>query len=64
MSNIILMYLQLSLVVAEHSKDISAIKSTLSAIDNEVADVVERLGNVVTKSELSGFMNVFGDSEN
>ena len=56
-------YLQLSLVVAEHSKDISAIKSTLSAIDNEVADVVERLGNVVTKSELSGFMNVFGDSE-
>ena len=56
-------YLQLSLVVAEHSKDISAIKSSLSTIDNEVAEVVDRLGNVVTKSELSGFMNIFGEPE-
>ena len=56
-------YLRLSLVVAEHSKDISAIQSTLSTIDNEVAEVVDRLGNVVTKSELSGFMNIFGESE-
>lgn len=56
-------YLQLSLVVAEHSRDISAIKSSLNTIDNEVADVVDRLGNVVTKSELSGFMNIFGEPE-
>ena len=42
-------YLQLSLVVAEHSRDINAIKSSLSTIDNEVADVVDRLGNVVTR---------------
>ena len=56
-------YLQLSLVVAEHSRDINAIKSSLSTIDNEVADVVDRLGNVVTKSELSGFMNIFGEPE-
>ncbi len=56
-------YLQLSLVVAEHSRDINAIKSSLSTIDNEVAEVVERLGNVVTKSELSGFMNIFGEPE-
>lgn len=56
-------YLQLSLVVAEHNRDIKAIKSSLNTIDNEVAGVVERLGNVVTKSELSGFMNIFGEPE-
>lgn len=56
-------YLQLSLVVAEHSRDINAIKSSLSTIDNEVAEVIDRLGNVVTKSELSGFMNIFGEPE-
>lgn len=54
-------YLQLSLVVAEHTRDISAIKSSLNTIDNEVAEVVDYLGNVVTKSELSGFMNIFGE---
>ena len=41
--------MQLSLVVAEHSRDINAIKSSLNTIDNEVADVVDRLGNVVTR---------------
>lgn len=56
-------YLQLSLVVAEHSRDINAIKSSLNLIGNEVAEVVDRLGNVVTKSELSGFMNIFGEPE-
>jgi len=56
-------YLQLSLVVAEHSKDINAIKSSLNTIDNEVAGVIDRLGNVVMKSELSGFMNMFGEPE-
>lgn len=56
-------YLQLSLVVAEHSMDINAIKSSLNAIDNEVAKVVDHLGNVVTKSELSGSMNIFGEPE-
>ena len=56
-------YLQLSLVVAEHSRDINVIKSSLSTIDNEVAEVIDRLGNVVTKSELSGFMNIFGEPE-
>ena len=35
----------------------------MSTIDNEVAEVVDHLGNVVTKSELSGFMNIFGEPE-
>lgn len=56
-------YLQLSLVVAKHSMDINAIKTSLRTVDNEVAEVVDRLGNVVTKSELSGFMNIFGEPE-
>ena len=56
-------FLQLSLVVAEHGNEIKAIKSSLSTIDNEVAEVVDRLGNVVMRSELSGFMNIFGEPE-
>lgn len=56
-------YLQLSLAVSEHSKDINMIKSSMSAIDNEVAEVIDHLGNVVTKSELSDFMKIFGKSE-
>lgn len=56
-------YLQLSLVVAKHSMDINAIKKSLRTVDNEVADVVDRLGNVVTKSELSGIMRFFGELE-
>ena len=35
----------------------------MNTIDNEIAEVVDRLGNVVTKSELSGFMNIFGEPE-
>lgn len=50
-------------VFAEHTRDINAIKSSLNTIDNEVAEVVDRLGNIVTKSELSGFMNIFGEPE-
>ena len=56
-------FLQLSLVVAEHRRDIQEIKNSLRTIDNEVANVVDQLGNVVTKSELSGFMNIFGEPE-
>ena len=56
-------YLRLALVVAEHGRDINAIQISLNTIDNEVAEVVDRLGNVVTKSELSGFMNFFGEPE-
>lgn len=56
-------YLQLSLVVAEHGRDINAIKSSLQTVENEVAEVVDRLGNVVVKSELSGFMSIFCEPE-
>lgn len=56
-------YLQLSLVTAEHSKEIREIKSSLARIDNEVAGVVDQLGNVVMKSELAGIMNIFGEPE-
>lgn len=56
-------FLQLSLVVAEHSKDISEIKTSLNTIDNRVAEVVDRLGDVVMKSDLAGVMNIFGEPE-
>lgn len=35
----------------------------MNTIDNEVTEVGDRLRNVVTKSELSGFMNIFGEPE-
>ena len=56
-------YLQLSLIVADHSRDINEIKSSLSKLDSEVADVIGHLGKLVTKSELSGFMNLFREPE-
>ncbi len=54
-------FLQLSLVVAEHGRDINAIKTSLNTIDNKVAEVVDRLGDVVMKSDLAGVMNIFGE---
>lgn len=56
-------YLQLSLSVAEHGRDIQQIKASLSIIDHEVEKMAERLEDTVTKSELSDFMNMFCKSE-
>lgn len=56
-------FLQLSLVVAEHNKEIKTIKQSLEDIDNKVAGVVDKLGNVVMKSELSPLLNIFGEPE-
>lgn len=56
-------YLQLSLSVAEHGRDIQEIKASLSMIDHEVEKMAERLEDTVTKSELSDFMNMFCRSE-
>lgn len=52
-------YLQLALKVADNTRDIGEIKSFLRTIDNAVADVVDQLGNVVTKFELAEIMNHF-----
>lgn len=56
-------FLQLSLVVAEHNKEIKSIKQSLEELDNKVAGVVDKLGNVVMRSELSPLMNIFGEPE-
>ena len=45
--------------MAEQGRDIQEIKTTINEIDEKVANVVDRLGDVVTKSELSGIMNIF-----
>ncbi len=55
-------YLQLSLVVAEQGRDIESIKSSIELIDSKVSEVTNSLGDVVTKSELSEFMNIFDES--
>lgn len=49
-------YLQLSLQTSENVRDIMALKQSLADIDDKVAHVVNQLGEVVTKSELSEIM--------
>lgn len=49
-------YLQLSLQTTENVRDIMEVRKSLEEIDNKVAKVVDQLGEVVTKSELSNIM--------
>lgn len=49
-------YLQLSLQTTENMRDIMEVKQSLAEIDDKVAKVVDQLGEVVTKSELSNIM--------
>ncbi len=54
-------YLQLSLQTNRNMRDIMELRSELSAVEDKVANVVDSLGEVVTKSELSGILLDFGD---
>lgn len=49
-------YLQLSLQTTENVRDILEVRKSLEEIDDKVAKVVNQLGEVVTKSELSNIM--------
>lgn len=52
---------QLSLQTADNVRQISDLKGSLARIDDKVADIVDVLGNVVTKSELANVMLDFGN---
>ena len=56
-------YLQLSMITTQNAQDIEDIKRSLSKVENQVADVVNSLSDVVTKSELSKVMMNFSDPE-
>ena len=52
---------QLSLQTADNVRQIADLKGSLARIDDKVADIVDVLGNVVTKSELANVMLDFGN---
>lgn len=54
-------YLQLSLQTTQNTRDLLDVRSSLSKLDDKVADIVSTLGDVVTKSQLSDIMLDFGE---
>lgn len=55
-------YVQLSMQTAENVCDISKLKSDMGSIEKQMCDVMDRLGDVVTKSDLAEMMNSFVDN--
>ncbi len=56
-------YIQLSLQTAENVRDISKLRSDMGSVEKQMSDVMDQLGEVVTKSELAKMMNSFVDDE-
>ena len=54
-------YLQLSMISSQNTKEILDIRKSLDKVENQVADVVSSLGDVVTHSELATVMVDFGN---
>ena len=53
---------RLSIETARNTDEISALKDSLVKIDNQVADIADSLGHVVTKSELATVVRDFSGS--
>lgn len=49
-------YLRLSLQTADNARDLLEIRSSLSNLDDKVADAITKIGDCVTRSELSNIM--------
>lgn len=54
-------FLQLSLQTTQNTRDLLDVRSSLSKLDDKVADIVSSLGDVVTKSQLADIMLDFGE---
>lgn len=54
-------FLQLSMISSQNTKDIMDIRKNLDKVENQMADVVSSLGEVVTHSELATVMVDFGN---
>jgi hypothetical protein len=52
-------YLQLSLQMNNNTQELLDLRQSLSKVDDKVANIINTLGNVVTKSELSNIMHDF-----
>lgn len=54
-------YLQLSMQISQNIHTTMELRSELNDVEDQMAKVIDRLGNVVTHSELSEIMNEFGE---
>ena len=54
-------YLQLFMQISQNIHTTMELRSDLNDVEDQMADVMDRLSNVVTRSELSEVMNEFGD---
>ncbi|MBP3543423.1 MAG: ORF6N domain-containing protein, partial [Lachnospiraceae bacterium] len=54
-------YLQLSMQISENIHTSMELRSDLNEVEEQMAEVMDRLSNVVTRSELSEVMNEFGE---
>lgn len=50
-------YIQLSMQTEKNARDISKLKSDIGSIEKQMSDVMDRLSEVVTKSDLADMMN-------
>ena len=55
--------MQLSMQTAENTTEISKLRIDLGSVEKQMSDVMEQLGDVVTKSELAEMMNGFVSEE-
>ena len=55
--------MQISMQTAENTTEISKLRMDLGSVEKQMSDVMEQLGDVVTKSELAGMMNGFVSDE-
>lgn len=53
-------FIQLSMQVTDSIRDTTELRIDLIKVEDQMSDVIDRLSNVVTKSELSDIMNNFG----
>ncbi len=56
-------YIQLAMQTAENSRDISKMQNEIIAVEKQMSDVMDQLGDVVTKSDLAEMMNSFVNDE-
>lgn len=54
-------YLQLSMQISRNIHTTMELRSDLNEVEDQMAEVMDRLSNVVTRSELSEVMNEFGE---
>ncbi len=55
--------MQLSMQTAENTAEISKLRMNIGSVERQMSDVMEQLGDVVTKSELADMMNGFVNNE-